>query len=445
MSQEKMKILEMLEKGNISAEEAIKLMQYVESEKSEDNVAKSDEKNQDGSADTAEGGSQSTEQNTWQESGQNQEPGCKGGSQSGSGYGYQYGKTEDQNDNMSGEETNNAEDKQNQGERKEWFDFDADWIHEIKDNIKDTVENIAHYVESSDALSMFPFAAPTETLHYTYTDVEHIRSLQLSGRNSKVELVSHLDDRIEVTVNYKVKRGMDPRIEFESVGGDYRVKYDYSAVSAIGFYVRMPQRMINYLDLETSNSKLIVEGLKAGKAVLTTKNGVVNVSNYQGDDLAIETKNAPVYVDDLKLSRISIKTSNSSITIKDTNAEVVKAMTSNAAVKVEHSILRDVSVKTSNGNITFDDYNIKSGASFYNMEARTSNSSIKVQLPQFDDLDLRLSAITSNGHVNANMRRLDFFEQHKGYLKTETKDFENAESKMNISLQTSNGNINISE
>ena len=396
MNQEKLKVLEMLEKGTITAEEALRLIELLQ--KGEDPLKED-------------------------------EPAVK--------------VTEDECDVIDGNHTN--QDKEAHKEHKNHEpNLDFSWINDLKNNVIDSAINISRYV-GSQTYNAFGFGRPDQFYSTSCDNIENLKSLKLIGKNDRVEVVGHQEDNIKIEARYKLKGDSDLRIEFEEEDGAYKLSYDYNAVHSMGLCIKVPERQIPYLSVDNKNAEIMLKRVNAEKADLTTKNATIELDTVTGGDLTAETKNARIYVYDISVSKISLKTDNSVISVKSANADFAKLLTSNAPINLDGINIREIYAKTSNAGMFFRNFynDERKTYSLYNLEAYTSNGDLTVELPLSFEIPCKLNASTSLGHIHTDVENLDYLVDSKDFIKAKSKDYDIAESKINITLQTSNSNINI--
>jgi len=396
MNQEKLKVLEMLEKGTISAEEALRLIELLQ--KGEDPLKedKAAEKIAEADCDVID------------------DEGC------------------------------NKEKETHKEYKHHDPALDFTWINDLKNNIIDSAINISRYV-GSQTYNAFGFGRPDQFYSTSYENIENLKSLKLIGKNDRVEVVGHQEDSIKIEARYKSKGDFDLRIEFEDDDGAYKLNYDYNAVHSMGLCIKVPERQIPYLSVDNKNAEIILKRVNAEKADLTTKNATIELDTVTGGDLTAETKNARIYVYDISVSKISLKTDNAVISVKSANADFAKLLTANAPINLDGINIREIYAKTSNAGMFFRNFynDERKNYSLYNLEAYTSNGALTVELPLSFEIPCKLNASTTLGHIQTNVENLEYLVDSRDFVKAKSKDYDIAESKINITLQTSNSNINI--
>lgn len=407
MSQEKLKVLELLEKGNITAEEAMKLLETLgKEEEPAVEPAKAEEAKEDVKA-----------------------------------------EAEETSEAADGEEEAESVEGDVEGEAKERTDhsFDYNWIYDLKNNIVESAINISRFV-GSQTYNTFGFGRPNQFYSTVVENMDDIKSIKLMGKNDRVEIVGHKEDTIKIEARYKLKRDQDLRIEFENEDGEFKLSYDYNAVHSMGLYVKVPDKQVQTLQVDNKNAEIVIKRVKAGKANFITKNASVELDTMDCLDLHAETRNAPIHVYDVFASTVNLATSNAPISLKSANADFARVTTSNAAINLEGIDIREIYAQSSNAGMIFRNLQPleKKDYPLYNLEAYTSNGDITVELPK-GELPCKINASTSLGFIHTNIDELEYLAESKDFMNAKAKSYDSSDKKISLTLQTSNSNVNIRE
>lgn len=229
--------------------------------------------------------------------------------------------------------------------------------------------------------------------------------LFLKAKNGSIKAKGYNGEKIKLTVRYsKSFFGGNVDFKLRKNGKEARLDYD-GKVSGLSIEASIPYDQFSSMTLQSSNGTIETKDLNILNTHIKTSNGSVSVDQWTGEKLTIETSNGRVNLTDVLGDEAEIKTSNGAIDFKA--KEFVKDK--------EY----DYSFKTSNGSIHLD--LPKDNQIAYKIKAKTSNATIHHNLDHFigeDDSDSReLSGRTSN--------------------------YDEAATKVNIEMKTSNASITI--
>jgi hypothetical protein len=213
-------------------------------------------------------------------------------------------------------------------------------------------------------------AISTETDNFTVGDS---LTLEVDSFGGRIEVNAGVDNVVKVRAELRDIR----RIKYEAiqrgdeiiVTAENKGKWWFPAGNTqADIYVTVPANTA--LRLETSNSRIKVQGTTHG-GILNTSNDDIVLEQVQGD-FEVTTSNGAVTIDTLH-GNAFVRTSNASVTLQEAKGEF--------------------NVKTSNGNVSFSGEMTPGG----NNRLVTSNESIKVELTGTPSV--HLDASTSNENV----------------------------------------------
>lgn len=277
------------------------------------------------------------------------------------------------------------------------------------------------------------------------TKLEEIQGLKLVGKNSQISIRPHNSSKIEIVGRYKVVRNNEPMIHFENRNGFYSLDYNFHGLRYIGFDVRVPQEMINMIYVENSNGAIDVAGVISKELIVNTKNAPINITDSYSDKIDGATKNSPINAERVETKRIELITSNSKINVEEIKALAGSFYTSNAEITIQNSDIIKSNIQTKNARIFVDLLTLERTKEWINyiMEARTTNASIEVYLPDSWHLPFKLNASTRRGKIITEDPEFMILGQDRGYLHGETNDYEIGPLSLDLGLQTTNGHIKI--
>jgi hypothetical protein len=213
-------------------------------------------------------------------------------------------------------------------------------------------------------------AISTETDNFTVGDS---LTLEVDSFGGRIEVNAGVDNVVKVRAELRDIR----RIKYEAiqrgdeiiVTAENKGKWWFPAGNTqADIYVTVPANTA--LRLETSNSRIKVQGTTHG-GILNTSNDDIVLEQVQGD-FEVTTSNGAVTIDTLH-GNAFVRTSNASVTLQEAKGEF--------------------NVKTSNGNVSFSGEMTPGGSS----RLLTSNESIEVELTGMPSV--HLDASTSNENV----------------------------------------------
>lgn len=318
---------------------------------------------------------------------------------------------------------------------------DYGWLDDLRTVIGNTADSIGDAVRDAINSDESPFVSKQERFTADLNADGEIRELAFEGKNAPMKLEAYGGDTLEVEVNYKAKGLWDPRFSLGQENGAYSLRYDDNALYMLGVSVRVPRAAkIGAVSLNTKNSAISVDDITAGAIDLGTKNAPISAHRINGDRIACETRNAPITLDGVKTREIEAHTSNARITLAYAEGGRARLETSNSKIEARASTIAQLSAITSNSSIQLDNLGYTGQEPVCAIDAVTSNGQISVSLPS-GKLDCKLRASTSHGSISSELSDLVYQANERNYVEARTIGYDEARSKINLNLQTSNGRI----
>jgi len=253
-------------------------------------------------------------------------------------------------------------------------------------------------------------------------------------KTQNLSVTTDYTDSNEITMDMKVKllfeeENVDKFIFTKTENGVIYLYTDFPIRTWGSLAISLP-RSIENLEIETSNSKCILENFKGKILHCSTSNGKIEINGCQIEDL-------------------NAITSNSKINIFDSSSHKAKIHTSNSNIEIKNSFFDDFISYTSNGSINLSNFDCLSGGEASYM-LQTSNGKIKIQLPKNNSSGYKIKARTSLGNINTSNLDSSFIinkghENIKAEADIVSNGYESFSKKLCIEASTSNSSINITK
>lgn len=191
--------------------------------------------------------------------------------------------------------------------------------------------------------------------------------------------------------------------------------------------IEVPESIVLSYNLETSNARLEIVGVKLAEANFETNNARIDLSNIiQAEKITLKSSNARININNVTAEQVNIKTSNGRIDVDNAWAKSFEFKTSNGEINLTKVMAEDkIMATTSNGKIKFANLmgpiidlktsnarvegNLVGSVHNYQKQFKTSNSYIKINDIDYGTIindsasaDNLLIIKTSNGSINVN-------------------------------------------
>lgn len=235
--------------------------------------------------------------------------------------------------------------------------------------------------------------------------------LAISSRNGSIRLLPTDENQVTVRMQMCLQAPSEAEAkemaehcleELQAVADEqlqlaWRVNEE--AVGAIAFEVLVPRRLLVEFDLSSKNGSISVTDLHAN-GIAATKNGAVKVDGPNYGDLRIETKNGDIIV--------------------TAGLEALAATNKNGSISCSLEPLCD-------GQIAL----------------ATTNGSVQAELVCKEHIGYKLEMQTRNGRLNANLPELVVDLDKRYYLRGCTSNWERVKVKSSVTAISKNGSISV--
>lgn len=178
---------------------------------------------------------------------------------------------------------------------------------------------------------------------------------------------------------------------------------------------------------------------------IVTSNGKCELNDLTIDNIVPNTSNGRISILNCQSKAINATTSNGKIIASGTSSDFADFSTSNGKIEIESCKFDKLDAKTSNGAIILDGiYKVNTKEGSYNL--RTSNGKVTISLNNSDTCGYIVDATTSVGNISVDLPQLNYFIDKKSFsmqsvAQVKSANFDNIEDKILISAHTSNSSI----
>lgn len=215
--------------------------------------------------------------------------------------------------------------------------------------------------------------------------------LRLNGKNGIIYIKGYNGDKITTKIRY-ISKDDNHNIELIKVGNIFYLNYDDSAFSKVEVEAFVPEYLFNKIYLETNNKRVFVDGLRGDEINIITNNAPIELKNISMGYLKIETSKSKVLLENITGRSIQAENCNGPIEVKLCDVINVNLVSSNADISIDSSIRElnesnryEWNVETSNASIivnTLKGFNVG-----YEFSALTSLNGIQMSIPNIDFIE----------------------------------------------------------
>jgi len=138
--------------------------------------------------------------------------------------------------------------------------------------------------------------------------------LNLSAMNGDIRVKGYNGDKITAHISSVAKKA-GATIELVKLGGKYFLKYEPEEFSMVAIDAFVPERAFGMVRISGTNGRLDIASLSAGEVNFTNANGVLSAKNISAKKATIENINAPIDAAEIDVSQLAITNYNSPLAL----------------------------------------------------------------------------------------------------------------------------------
>jgi len=328
----------------------------------------------------------------------------------------------------------------------DWIDGIVGWVGELVGDIADDIKDMEVPVNLPDIIrGSFSHNKRAETF-VSEPILQNLTKLVIYGKNDNIEIYPYDGDRVQVNCAYDARRP-DEYVHFQEENGCISLLFDEKLMHSVRAICQVPRTHIGQLYAATKNGTIHIMDTIADDIQIETKNDNIHVENITCKTLVAHNRNANIKSQAITGTEVILETSNAKITAEDIHAVSLTLKTSNANIRPSNLDVVHLYINTTNANLKLENLLPADGASFWEnehtLEASTTNGTVRFYIPNGIGLDIE--ANTTNGKVTSDVPLYNAENSVKARLKAQSMNYTTAGRKFKVILNTSNANVKIRE
>lgn len=247
--------------------------------------------------------------------------------------------------------------------------------------------------------------------------------LNLSVLNGPISIKGYNGDKITACISYEAKHP-GASVKLEKLGGKYFLNYDSNDFNSVSIDAYVPDSAFNVVKLDSVN-------------------GSINCSSITANDIHIDSVNGAVSLTRLSAKNITSDTSNGALILSNIVAEYSKIEHINGATDIVEPDIANFKVSNCNGStsVVMSDFKQYSD---YNWDVETSNSKLTMYMPTMPNLGYHVKAHTSMSEIRLGLTGLQFLINEPNFVEAKSISFDTAAKRVKLAAETSNAPLHIS-
>ena len=248
--------------------------------------------------------------------------------------------------------------------------------------------------------------------------VEHSNGeLNLQGLNGQVLVKGYNGDKISAKL-YTVAKRAGAKANLATLGNKYYLSYDENDFDRVCIDAFVPEALFQTIKASTVNGDLSVSTVSANYVFVENIGGNTEVVGVKSDNLHIESNNG-------------------TLTIKETAAHKATAENFNGPIAINKIDIGELKVNTFNGAIEMQ---IADFAAYdnYRWNVETSNGKLLVVLPSYATIGYHIKGHAALDTVKLGLVGMNYLRHDNSSLEAISVNYETCLKKVDMELATSN-------
>jgi len=273
-----------------------------------------------------------------------------------------------------------------------------------------------------------PAARPTATpgggteRHIELVIADGYNELNLSGLNGNINIKGYNGDKISATIRYKANRS-SAAIDLMKLGGKYYLNYEEDEFQFVAIDAYVPAHKFKVINISGINGNMDLSGLSCDHLQISNSNGQTVLLDLAADSLKSESGNGRLTIGNITASTAIIEHFNGAVEAGEIEAEKLSLTNFNGSLSMSASAFE-----------RFDEY-------LWNVE--TSNAKLTFNVPTLPDLGYHIKAHAALGNIRVGLTGLEFLINEPGLIEARTASYDSCRKKVRLALETSNAPLTV--
>jgi len=258
--------------------------------------------------------------------------------------------------------------------------------------------------------------------HIELSIADGYNELNLSGLNGNIHIKGYNGDKISATLRYKANRS-SAAIDLMKLGGKYYLSYEEDDFQFVAIDAYVPSHKFKVIHISGINGNMDLSGLSCDQLQISNSNGQTALLDLTADSIKSESGNGRLTIGNITASTAIIEHFNGAVEAGEIDAEKLSLTNFNGSLSMSAS--------------AFDRFNE------YLWNVETSNAKMTFNVPTLPDLGYHVKAHAALGNIRVGLTGLEFLINEPGLIEARTASFDSCGKKVRLALETSNAPLTV--
>ena len=267
-----------------------------------------------------------------------------------------------------------------------------------------------------------PVGAVTTQNIEMLVEVGGYNELSLSGINGEIRIKGYNGDKITAKLSYRTKKP-SAKIELVKLGGKYFLKYESDEFHSVGIDAYVPERAFGIIKIDGINTFVDCSSLAATEIHISNSNGILRLDHLRADNVVADSTNGTFTVSNIVAKTATFENINGIMDISEVDVAKLKVANHNFPLAVIMS--------------KFECH------MEYEWSVETANGKLNMNLPTLPTLGYHIKAHAAMGEIRLGLTGLQFLINEPSLVEARSVSFDTARHKVKMMAETSNASLNI--
>jgi len=213
-----------------------------------------------------------------------------------------------------------------------WVESMFSWVG---DAIQDVAEEIHDWDISANISDFMNGTYSHNKMREVFTSnpvSQGLAAVTIVGKNAKVEIQGYDGDCVRVECVYNSRRP-NTEVYLHEENGRIELMYDEKSMRSMGVLCHVPFATIGELRVATKNDTIKIFDVNCTTLMAANRNAVIKACTVTATSIAMETTNDNIKVENIHAHNASLKTTNARIHVEHVDISHLKMKTTNAGLK----------------------------------------------------------------------------------------------------------------
>lgn len=241
--------------------------------------------------------------------------------------------------------------------------------------------------------------------------------LSLTGMNGDVRIKGYNGDKISARLVYRAKKAK-ANIELVKLGGKYFLKYEPDEFEMVSIDAFVPERAFSVVKIDGMNGQLDASSLSASEMRFSNANGDVSLAGLAAGNFSAESSNGRFFVSNIAAETATIENMNGVMETSELDISKLKLSNYNGLLSV-------VMTKFARH-------------AEYVWSVETGNAKLDINLPTLPEIGYHIKAHAAMSEIRLGLTGLQYLINEPSLVEARSVSFDRAAKKIKLAVETSN-------